>query len=118
MCAVSLGVRCKKGLTASDTLGRSIDDAECEVWGWVCTLLIEEDLSEDDRWHELRGHVDECHINHLFYSYLGMPMLQPALPDYLEEIEHTPEERGWIHVPAAYESIEAFARDRPKFGTN
>jgi hypothetical protein len=97
-----------------DTLGRGIDHAECEVWGWVCTHLIEEGLSEEDRWHELRGHVDECHINHLFYSYLGMATPQPVLPDYLEEIEYTPEERGWLHVPAGYKSIEDFTRDRSK----
>lgn len=80
--------------------GRGIDDAECEVWGWVCSSAIEEGCSDDDRWHELRGHVDECHINHLFFSYLGKSTPQPPLPDYLEETEPTPEERGWIHTPA------------------
>ena len=92
------------------TIGRSIDDAELEVFGWICCDLIEEGYSEDDRWHELRSRVDECHINHLFYSYLGNSTPQPALPDYLEEIEYTPEERGWNHIPAGYESLESFAQ--------
>lgn len=82
--------------------GRGIDDAEVEIWGWVCTSAIEEGWSDDERWHELRGHVDECHINHLFYSYLGKPTPQPAIPDYLEEIEPTPEEKGWVHAAARH----------------
>lgn len=80
--------------------GRGIDDAEVEVWGWICTSSIDDGWTDDERWHELRGHVDECHINHLFYSYLGNATPQPVIPDYLEEIEPTPEEKGWIHVRA------------------
>lgn len=93
-------------------LGKCIDDAETEAWGWVCTHLIDEGLDEDDRWDELRGQVDECHINHLFYSYLGKPTPQPLLPDYLEEIRPTPEDQGWIHIPAGYSSLDEYNRER------
>lgn len=91
--------------------GRGIDDAELEIWGWVCTHLVEEGFGEDDGWHELHGHVDECHINHLFYSYLGRPTPQPLLPDYLEEIALSPEDQGWIHVPAGCSSLDQYIQD-------
>lgn len=93
-------------------MGKGIDNAEVEIWGWICTHLMEEGCGEDDRWHELRGHVDECHINHLFYSYLGKPTPQPPLPDYLEEIEPSPEDRGWIHVPAGYSSLDDYIQEK------
>lgn len=85
------------------SIGRSIDDAEREVKGWVMTDLIEDGWSEDERWHDLRGHVGYCKINHLFYAYLGKTTPKPLLPDYLEELEPSPEDNGWVHLPAGYE---------------
>lgn len=66
------------------------------------TSLVEEGWSEADRWHDLRGHVDYCKINHLFYVYLGRTTPKPLLSDYLEEIEPSAEDNGWIHAPAGY----------------
>ena len=80
------------------SIDRVIDDAEVEVHGWVCESLIEEGFDEDDRWSELRGHVGECQINHLFYSYLGKPTPQPEEPEHFRDFEYTPEEKGWVHV--------------------
>ena len=95
------------------TTGRGIDEAELEVFGWVCSHLIEEGFTEDDRWDELRGHLDECQINHLFYSYLGRSTPSPQLPDYLEEIESTAEDRGWDHVPAGYTTVDEYWAEYP-----
>ncbi len=92
-------------------LGRTIDDAEVEVWGWVCTSLIDEGFDLDDRWHELRAHVGECTINHLFYSYLGKVAPQPIEPEHYADFAFTPEEQGWLHVPAGYTSIEEYLRE-------
>lgn len=89
-------------------LGRSIDDAELEVWGWVMQSYIDEGYGEDDRWHELRGRVGECKINHLFYSYLGKPTPQPVLPEYLADLEYTPEDRGWDYVPVGFKSQDEY----------
>lgn len=94
------------------TLGRMIDDAEIEVWGWVCSSLIEEGCGEDDRWHELRGQVGQCKINHLFYAYLGKPTPQPVLPDHILDFDFSPDDRGWTHVPAGFESVEAYEKHR------
>lgn len=93
--------------------GGGIDDAELEVFGWVCSHLIDEGFEEDDRWHELRGHVDECQINYLFHSYLGKTTPKPKLPDYLEEIEPTAQDRGWNHIPAGYTTMEEYWVDHP-----
>lgn len=90
------------------TQGRTIDDAEIEVCGWICTSFIEEGLEVDDRWRELRGQVGECTINHLFNSYLGRVTPQPNEPEHYRDFDFTPEERGWIHVPAGYSSIEEY----------
>jgi hypothetical protein len=95
-----------------ETVGRTIDDAEVEIWGWVCTGLIDEGLEEDDRWYELRGHAGECKINHLFYAYLGMPTPQPVLPEHIIDFDFAPEDRGWIHVPAGFDSVEDYERHR------
>lgn len=89
-------------------LGRSIDDAEIEVCGWVCESLIEEGYDHDARWSELRGRVYECAINHLFYSYLGKVTPQPIEPEHYIDFAYTPEERGWLHTPAGYHSVEAY----------
>lgn len=95
------------------SLGRTIDDAEVELWGWIRESLIDEGLDEDDRWHELRGHVSECQINHLFYSYLGRTTPPPRVPDHFRDFEDTPEEKGWIHVPAGFKSIEDYTKAFP-----
>lgn len=92
--------------------GRTIDDAEVEVWGWVRTSLIEEGFDEDGRWHELRSHVSECKINHLFYSYLGEPTPQPELPEDYYDFEFTPEEKGWVHVPVGFKTLEEYRTSR------
>ncbi len=88
--------------------GRTIDDAEIEVWGWVCTSLIEDGFDEDDRWHELRSRVGECTINKLFFSYLGKPTPQPKEPEHFCDFEYTPEDRGWVYIPVGFESVEDY----------
>jgi len=88
-------------------MGWDIEQAECEIHGWVCTSLIEEGFDEDDRWHELRAHVGKCKINHLFYSYLEKVTPQPTEPEHFQDFKYTPDEKGWIHTPAGFESIEA-----------
>lgn len=90
------------------SMGGGIDDAELEVHGWVCENLIDEGFTEEDRWHVLRGRQDECQINHLFFTYLGKPTPLPKLPDYLQEIEPTAEDRGWTHMPAGFTSMEDY----------
>lgn len=88
--------------------GRTIGQVEAEVLGWICTSLIDEGFDEDSRWQELRAKVDQCKINHLFYSYLGRPTPQPIEPDYFADFEFTAEEKGWIHVPAGFKSLEEY----------
>ena len=83
-----------------DKLNKTIDHAECEIHGWVCTSLIEEGLNIDERWQELRVYVGESRINHLFYSYLKRSTPQPVIPEYILETEFTPEDRGWIRTIA------------------
>ena len=100
-----------KGHFAS--IGRAIDDAEVELWGWVCQSLIDEGLDEDDRWHELRGHVAECQINHLFYSYLGKTTPQPLEPEHYADFDFSPEDKGWEVVPAGFKSREDYVRHYP-----
>lgn len=92
-------------------LSRTIDDAEVEIWGWIRTSLIDEGFDPDDRWHELRGKVGECGINHLFYSYLGKVTPQPEEPEHYADFAFTPEELGWLHVPAGYSSIEEYLQE-------
>lgn len=50
------------------SIGKSIDEAECEVYGWIMESFKEEGFTDDDRWNELRAHVGSCEINHLIYS--------------------------------------------------
>jgi hypothetical protein len=97
-----------------ESRGGTIDDAEIEVYGWVCTHLIEEGLNEEGRWQELRSQLDECQINNLFYAYLGRPTPQPHLSEEALEIEYTPEERGWWCIPAGYKSVEAYWDNYPE----
>jgi hypothetical protein len=92
------------------TKGRTIDDAEAEVLGWICTSLVEEGFDEDDRWQELRSRVDECKINHLFYSYLGKLTPEPKVPEHFHDFEYAPEDRGWICIPAGFTSIEDYRK--------
>lgn len=92
--------------------GRDIDCAEGEVYGWVMESLIEEGFDEDDRWQELRAHVDECRIKNLFYSYLGKPTPQPVVPEHFEDFEYTPEDKGWLHIPAGFNSLEDYQKSR------
>ena len=91
-----------------ESIGKSIDDAEVEVWGWVMTSLIAEGLDEDDRWQELRGHVGECSINHLFNGYFSKVTPQPILSEMLAEFEFTHEDRGWTHIPAGFKSTQEY----------
>lgn len=106
--------------------GLTIDDAELQIFGYTresefgneeCSddpeeTAYDKELLEDGRWEELRGHLPQCRINHLFYSYLGYPTPQPILPEELEDIAYTPEERGWIHTPAGFDSLEDYWRHR------
>jgi hypothetical protein len=89
-------------------LGRTINDAEIEVWGWVCESLIKEGLDEDDRWRELRCHVGKCQINHLFYSYLGKTTPAPLEPEHFADFDFSPEESGWVVPPAGFKSREEY----------
>ncbi len=92
------------------TLGRNINDAEVEIWGWVMSSYIEEGMDEDDRWHELRGRVGECNINHLFKGYLNKVTPQPKIPDRISDFDFTDEERGWIYIPPGYDTIEDYLK--------
>lgn len=92
--------------------GRDIDHAEAESYGWIMESLIEEGWDEDGRWHELRAHVEASKINHLFYSYLGKPTPQPIEPEHFEDFAFTPEDKGWLHVPAGFQSIEEYMKSR------
>lgn len=90
------------------SIGRTIDQAECEVFGWICSSLIEEGYTEDDRWDCLRDKVEKCTINHLFYSYIGKTTPEANVPDYFHDFEDTPEDKGWTHIPAGFGSIEDY----------
>jgi hypothetical protein len=111
-CYVALGFHIdpQQYFTKEHYPGGSIDAAETEVYGWVCESLVEEGFDEDARWHELRGRVEECKINHLFFSYLGRITPQPVEPDEYEDFAFTPEEKGWIHAPAGFNSPEEYNR--------
>jgi hypothetical protein len=97
-----------------ENTGRDIEHAECEVFGWICESLIEDGFTEDDRWHELRGHVKECKINNLFYSYLGKTTPQPQEPEYYEDFAFTPDDKGWVMVPAGFKSREEYWKQYPE----
>lgn len=90
------------------SLGKNIECAECEVWGFPRTSLIEEGYTEDDRWDCLRGKVKECKINYLFYSYLDKVTPQPIVPEHYQDFEDTPEDKGWVYAPAGFDSIEEY----------
>jgi hypothetical protein len=94
------------------TTGRTIENAEAEVWGWICSDLVAEGFDEDGRWHELRSHVGGCQINHLFYSYLGKTTPEPEISEHFREIEEewTPADKGWVHIPAGFNSMEDYFR--------
>lgn len=113
-CYVQLGVHIDPQQHYSreyfSSLGRSIDDAELEVRGFVCESLIEEGTNEDGRWHELRSYVGECKINHLFFSYLGKSTPEPIMPEEYYDFEYTPEEKGWVHPPAGFNSPDDYQR--------
>ena len=94
--------------------GRDIEHAEAEIYGWTCQSLIDEGFDEDDRWHELRGHLDECKINHLFYSYLGKTTPQPKETEHYGDFDFTPDDRGWVVVPAGFASREHYWKVYPE----
>lgn len=112
-CYVQLGVHIdpQQYFTRQHYRG-GIDQAECEVHGWVCTSLIDDGFDEDGRWHELRSYVGECTINHLFYSYLGRVTPQPIMPPEYEDFEPSPEDKGWVHVPAGFLSLDQYQKFR------
>lgn len=91
-----------------NSIERTIDDAEVEIWGWIMDSYIDEGYEEDDRWFDLRSRVGECSINHLFKGYLGVVTPQPLLPDYLMECEFSEEEKGWNYIPHGFGSIEEY----------
>lgn len=97
------------------TLGRDIDCAEGELYGWIMQSLIDEGWDEDERWDELRGHVEDCKINKLFCSYLGKPIPQPIVPEHFEDFAFTPEDKGWTHIPAGFSSVKEYRRVTKKY---
>lgn len=109
-CYVQLGVHIDPQQYYTKEHRGSIDAAETEVRGFVCESLIEEGFGEDARWHELRGFVPECKINHLFFSYLGKSTPQPTMPEEYDDFAPTPEDKGWIHSPAGFSSIDGYRR--------
>jgi hypothetical protein len=92
------------------SLEKDINQAEGEVFGWICKSLIEEGYTDDDRWYELRAKVDQCKINHLFYSYLGKPTPQPILPEHYQDFADTPEDKGWEYAPAGFKSLDEYRK--------
>lgn len=96
------------------SMGLTIDDAELEIWGWIMTSYIEEGFDEDDRWHELRGRVGECQINHLFNGYLNKVTPQPIIPDRIADFNFTDEERGWAYIPPGFTTIEEYLKSLDK----
>lgn len=90
------------------SMGMTIDDAELEIYGWIMTSFIEDGFDEDDRWHELRGRVGECSINHLFKGYLNKVTPQPKTPDRIMDFDYTDEDRGWVYIPHGFDSIEDY----------
>ena len=105
-CYVELGVHIDpQQYFTKEHFGAGIDVAETEVWGWVCTSMIENGFDEDARWNELRSRVSECKINHLFFSYLGKSTPGPLEPEEYEDFAFTPEDKGWLHAPAGFASI-------------
>ncbi|HEY4301268.1 MAG TPA: hypothetical protein VGM73_10365 [Candidatus Didemnitutus sp.] len=111
-CYVKLGVHFdpQQYYTKENYPGRDIDAAECEVCGWVCTSLIKEGFTKDDRWNELRGRVAECFINHLFRAYLDKITPQPVVPEHCADFKFSEEDEGWTHVPAGYSSVAEYRR--------
>jgi hypothetical protein len=53
-------------------------------------LAIDDGWDADERWHELGANVDQCKINHLFYSYLGKSTPQPLKHEHFEDFAYTP----------------------------
>lgn len=88
------------------SIGRTIDEAEVEVFGWVMESLKNEGFTDDDRWHEVRAKVECCNINHLFHAYLDKVTPQPIEPEHYRDFEYIDEEKGWVHIPAGFENIE------------
>lgn len=91
------------------SMGKTIEHAEYELFGWVCSSLTEEGFDESDRWHHLRSKIGQCQINHLFYSYLSKVTPSPEEADHFQDFEFTPEEKGWIYIPAGFSSIKEYA---------
>ena len=112
-CYVKLGVHFdpQQYYTKEHFPGGDIDVAECQVHGWICTSLIKEGFTEDDRWNELRGYVGECLINHLFRAYLDKITPQPIVPEHYADFEFSEEDKGWNHIPAGYSSVEDYRRN-------
>lgn len=90
------------------SLGKGIDHAECEVNGWIMESLVEAGWDEDERWHELRGRVGACQINHLFHGYLGKVSPQPLVPEHIADTDFTHEDRGWLYTPPGFSSISEY----------
>lgn len=97
------------------TLGKNIDDAEVDVRGWVMESFIKEGFDVDDRWQELRSYVGECVINHLFNGYLSKVTPQPKVPEHFKDFEYSYEDRGWVHIPAGFNSLEEYKSGTKEF---
>lgn len=88
------------------SLGKSIEQAEAEIWGWTMGSLESEGYDVDDRWQALRSRVEECKINHLFNGYLGKVTPQPVIPERLQETDFTHQDRGWVYIPPGFDSFD------------
>lgn len=87
-------------------LGRTVGDAELELFGWTMDSSKEQICDESDRWRLVRSHVGDCQINHLFHGYLRKVTPQPAEPEDYQDFTPTNEDRGWVHIPAGFKTID------------
>ena len=88
------------------SLGKTVEQAECEIYGWICSTRIGEGYTIDDRWHHLRADAGCCLINHLFHAYLGKTTPTPIEPEHYRDFAFTDQEKGWVHIPAGFSSAE------------
>ncbi len=87
-------------------LGKTINDAELELFGWTMESLKKEGCVDADRWSVLRKQVGDCQINHRFHAYLGKVTPQPVEPEHYQDFAPSDEDKGWVHIPAGFKTAE------------